>query len=59
MTRQCESCTTKGTRCRREAAFYHRHVDGREYLACHLHDREDFVPHRTVTGRQVGNHEAA
>ena len=35
-TCRCESLTVKGTRCRREATFYHRHVDGREYLACHV-----------------------
>ena len=52
-TCRCESLTVKGTRCRREATFYHRHVDGREYLACHAHDREGFRPCTAATGRQV------
>ena len=41
--RRCESKTTKGTRCKREAKVYHRHTDGKEYLSCIEHEKR-FTP---------------
>jgi hypothetical protein len=50
--RRCESVTTKGTRCRKEAVVYHLHSDGLEYLTCSAHHREGFTPCQSVTGRR-------
>ena len=51
---RCEAKTTKGSRCRKEAAVYHTHTDGLEYLACSAHHREGFTP--AVAGRPVQVH---
>jgi hypothetical protein len=45
MTR-CQSQTTTGRQCKQEAKVYHRHTDGKEYLACNQHAREGFRPCR-------------
>jgi nitrite reductase/ring-hydroxylating ferredoxin subunit len=47
---RCECRTLKGTRCKARATMYRRHTDGREYLACKLHNNEFFRP---TTGRMT------
>ena len=47
---RCQSLTTKGTRCRKQAAVYHRHSDKLEYLTCNGHHLEGFKPHSGAQG---------
>jgi len=44
---RCECRTSIGGRCRNHTAVIVQ-IDGREYGACKIHDRYDFVPVREV-----------
>lgn len=50
--RRCQAVTTKGFRCKKEAAVYRTYEGDRlEYLSCKLHQL-DFIPHRSQKGQQ-------
>ena len=50
--KRCQAVTTKGFRCKKEAAVYRIYEgDGLEYLSCNLHQL-DFIPHRSQKGQQ-------
>ena len=51
-TKQCESNTATGSRCKHKASVYHRHTDGEDYAACAPHQK-CFNPCEEVTGQIV------
>ena len=49
--KRCQAITTKGFRCKKEAAYYRIYEGDRlEYLSCKLHF-QDFDPHPLQTGQ--------